>query len=144
MKKIIALITTLFCAFPLVGCGTRPASEAIIDYGTSSIYTKEDMDEAIKLIEELFDDEYDGCELHSITYGGDSECNAENVAWLNDLEKARDNEETFTECIMFKSDWHSPKIGYGSFEDDKEYKGWDWWLGRSKDGKWKFMTCGYC
>ena len=142
MKKIAALITTLICALQLVGCGTRPASEAKIDYGTSSLYTKEDMDEAIKLIEELFDNELDGCELHSLTYEGDSECNAENVAWLNDLEKARDNKERFKEYIAFKSDFRSPMIAYGAWEADKDYH-WDFCLGRSEGGKWKLMTWGY-
>ena len=143
MKKIIAIIITAVCALQLVGCGEKPSEGAKIDYGTSSLYTKEEMDEAVELIKELFDSEYDGCELHSITYGGDSECNAENIDWLNDIEKARDNEEHFTKCIMFKSNWHSPKVGYGSFEDDKEYTGWQWWLGRSEDGDWKFIDCGY-
>lgn len=41
--------------------------EVKIDYGASSIYTKEEMDAAIELIKKEFNT-WDGCELHSISY----------------------------------------------------------------------------
>ena len=34
------------------------------------------------------------------------------------------------------------KIYYVS-ENGKEYKNWQWWLGRSETGDWKLMTWGY-
>ena len=42
----------------------------MIDYGTSSIYTKAEMDAAIELIKKEFST-WDGCELHSISYSAD-------------------------------------------------------------------------
>ena len=118
-------------------------SDVTIDYGSSSIYSKEDMDAAIKAIKTVFKD-FDGCELHSISYSSDDQCNTpDNIAWMNELETANDNKETFDQCIMFTSDFHSPKNGGGAWNPDEEYTGWQWWLARSNGGKWKVMTWGY-
>jgi hypothetical protein len=113
-----------------------------IDYGASSIYTKAEMDEAIELIKKEFNT-WDGCELHSISYSTDDACSESNIAWMNEMEKATDAEETFTQCIMFKSDFHSPLHGGSGFNPDEEYTDWQWWLARSEGGQWKLMTYGY-
>ena len=113
-----------------------------IDYGSSSIYTKEDMDSAIKLIQDEFST-WKGCELHSISYAGDDECNESNIAWMNELEKANDAKETFTQCIVFKSSFHSPINGGDAWNADEEYTNWGWFLARTDNGKWKLMTWGY-
>ena len=44
MKKLISFVLVLVCLLGLVGCGVKPVSKAKIDYGSSSIYSKEDMD----------------------------------------------------------------------------------------------------
>ena len=100
------------------------------------------MDEAIRRIEAEFRT-WKGCELHSITYGSDEACSADNIAWMNELEAANDAKEQFVECIMFKSDFHSPKNGGGAWNEDQEYTDWQWWLARSENGPWKLMTWGY-
>ena len=72
MRKMIALLLTVICVVMLAGCCAKSSSEVTIDYGNSSIYSKEDMDSAIQMIKKEFDT-WDGCELHSITYGTDEE-----------------------------------------------------------------------
>lgn len=129
----------LFC---LVSCGSRNTANAQIDYGNSDLYTKEDMDEAIALIMDVFNT-WDGCELHTLTYVSDSQCNTESLAWMNELEAANDAEEVFTQCILFKSSFHTPKHSDLTFNPDQEYTDWQWWLARSEGGKWKLMTMGY-
>ena len=62
---------------------------------------------------------------------------------MNELEAANDHKETFDQCIMFTSDFHSPKNGGGAWNPDSEYTGWQWWLARSDGSKWKLMTWGY-
>lgn len=58
-------------SFALTACGKQAKmSDVTIDYGSSSIYSKEDMDAAIKAIKTVFKD-FDGCELHSISYSSD-------------------------------------------------------------------------
>lgn len=113
-----------------------------IDYGTSSIYTVDDMNAAIALIVNTFST-FEGCELHSLTYGSDVQSNtAENIAWMNDLETANDNQQVFTECIMFESSFRSPKNGGGAWNANEEYT-WSWWLARGEGSGWKLMTWGY-
>lgn len=124
----------------------RSESETVlqikIDYGSSRIYTKEDMNSAIAVIPREFST-WDGCELHSISYSSDDECSQSNIEWLNEMEAATDATETFTQCIMFTSNFHSPKQGGGAWNADEEYTDWQWWLARSDGGQWKLMTWGY-
>ena len=143
MKKMIALLLAAVCIAMLAGCANKTAPEVKIDYGRSELYSKEDMDAAIRMIEKEFRT-WEGCELHSIAYGGDEECNEENLKWMNELEAANDAKEQFTRCIMFTSSFHSPKrYNGGGLNTDEEYTGWSWWLARSEGGDWKLMTWGY-
>ena len=114
------------------------AAGVLIDYGTSKLFPEEEMDEAIALILEEFDN-WEGCEMHVISYAGD-ECNsAENVAWMNSLGDGHE----FTQCIEFVSEFHSPVEGGGAWEADTEYTDWQWWLARPESGSWELMTWGY-
>ena len=142
MKKIITMLLLVIAVCGLAGCGEKAAYEVKIDYGSSALYSQEDMNKAIKLIKDEFNS-WEGCELHSLTYGTDDVCNSENIAWLNDLNKKNKPAVPFTQVIMFKSSFHSPKKGGGAWEADEEYTGWQWWLARSEGGTWKIMTWGY-
>lgn len=143
MRRVInGLCLCFVCVFAFIGCGNKTTSKVTIDYGTSSIYSKKDMNAAIELIKKEFNT-WDGCELHSIAYSSDDECGKTNITWMNELEAANDAKETFTQCIMFKSSFHSPKEGGGGFNADEEYTNWQWWLARSDSGQWKLMTWGY-
>ena len=123
---------------PLVIEPAEPAADVEIDHGRSYLFTDREMDSAIALIREEFDS-WEGCELHSIRYAGDS-CNSrKNVRWLNSLSGGR----RFTECIAFLSDFHSPVEGSGAWNPDTEYVDWQWWLGRGEDGEWVLLTWGY-
>ena len=116
----------------------KPAQAPEIDYGSSALFSEEDMDEAIALILEEFAD-WDGCVMHSIRYAGDRCCSRRNIRWLNEL----DPEHDITECIEFLSDYHSPLEQIGAWEQDAEYTDWQWWLGRSEGGDWELLTWGY-
>lgn len=109
MKKIVTLLLFMVCFCGLVGCGVKPVSDAKINYGSSSIYSEEDMNAAIELIKEEFST-WEGCELHDIFYSSDDEVNEENIAWMNELAKGQNLSPDFTQCIMFKSNFHSPKM----------------------------------
>ena len=140
MKKTITVMLCFVMAFLFVGCKKGDVSKVKIDYGTSSIYKKEEMDSAIDVIKKQFL-LFDGCELHSLSYMSDEVCNnADNIDWMNDLRT--DEDEVFIQCIAFNSSFHSPKKCGGEWDADKEYT-WSWWLARSKDGEWKLMTWGF-
>ena len=88
MKKLLAVSLTIMILGTLGGCGKQDTQEppkVEIDYGNSELYTQEDMDAAIQVIEAEFAT-WEGCELHSLAYGGDAACSDENIEWLNGLE----------------------------------------------------------
>ena len=154
MKKCLVFLLTAICILGISGCGhqnvtaapsvsTAASIEKVkIAYGNSALYSEEDMNAAIEIIKKQFSS-FEGCELHSLSYISDEECNNDdNIAWMNDLEKANDNKEVFTQCIAFDSSFRSPKKGGGAWNANEEYT-WSWWLARSEGGKWKLMTWGY-
>ncbi|MCR4962270.1 MAG: S-layer homology domain-containing protein [Firmicutes bacterium] len=117
-------------------------AEAAVDYGTSELYTQEEMDAAIERIHGEFD-KWTGCQLHSVRYAGD-ECNsAENIKWLNSLKEGKN----YTQCIEFLTDFHSPKdesdLEGTAWEPDHEYKDYQWWLARAEGGDWELVSWGY-
>ena len=78
MKKVIRVLAGLFMVIFCIGCSKADTGNVKIDYGTSSIYSKADMDAAIKIIMKEFE-AFEGCELHSLLYASDEEGNtAEN------------------------------------------------------------------
>ena len=111
---------------------------AEIDYGTSELFTVEEMDAAIDVIMAEFNT-WEGCEMHSIRYASDECCTAENIAWLNEHGDGHE----YTQCIEFLSDFHSPVEGGGAWNADEEYTNWNWWLGRTDGGEWELVDWGY-
>lgn len=136
MRKYVVFIATVLSVFGLTAC---VSNQVKIDYGNSDLYSQEDMNEAIALIEEEFA-EWEGCELHRISYTSDECNNRDNIAWMNDL---ADEGVEYTQCIEFVSEFHSPKKGGGAWNPDCEYTDWGWWLARTDGGDWELMTWGY-
>lgn len=117
---------------------TEETTEVEIDYGSSKLYSGQEMEEAIAQIREEFDT-WEGCELHSIAYAGDQCSSRENIKWLNSLVDG----SPFTRCMEFTSAFHSPLEQSGAWEPDTEYTDWQWWLGGTADGGWELVTWGY-
>lgn len=152
MKKTMIYIMLVLCIFGLCGC--NPASEpegivetkvdAVIDYGASEIYTKKDMGDAIEVIKSEFG-RWKGFEVHTISYTSDEECinYQKDIEWLNEKAEKRGLKGYFTRCIMFKSDFHTPKNAVEGFSDEMEYHDWNWILIRETNGEWKLLDCGY-
>ncbi|MCR5136565.1 MAG: hypothetical protein K6C12_05650 [Oscillospiraceae bacterium] len=115
----------------------EPENSDGTDYGTSELYSGEDMKAAVALIMKEFDT-WEGCELHSIRYAGDECCTKENIEWMNSLKEG----SKFSQCAEFLSDFHSPKEGGGAWNPDEEYTDWQWWLARTEGGDWELLTWG--
>ena len=117
MKWMLAGLLSAVLLLGLMGCGKKETADepnkaaekpdVTIDYGESELYTKEELDDAIAVIEAEFST-WEGCELHSLTYGGDDACSEENVAWMNELRDEETSPEPFTQCVLFESSFHSP------------------------------------
>jgi hypothetical protein len=109
---------------------------ASIDYGTSDIYSKEDMEAAIALIKDEFYS-WEGCKLYSIYYTDDSFCQKE-LDYVNTL---ADDGVIYTECIVFRTHFRSPIFGGGAWNANSDYD-WSWYLARTDSGDWDLLTWG--
>ena len=50
----------------------------------------------------------------------------------------------YTQAAEFLMDFHSSENAGGTtFEPDKEYTDYQWWLARTADGGWDIVTFGY-
>ena len=133
MKRMLAGLLTAMLLLGLMGCGKKETADepnkaaekpdVTIDYGESELYAKEELDDAIAVIEAEFST-WEGCELHSLTYGGDDACSEENVAWMNELRDEETSPEPFTQCVLFESSFHSPVEQRDAWDADTEYEGW--------------------
>jgi len=123
-----------------VWLGAASESELQIDYGTSELYTLEELEEAAIQVKCKFGS-FDGCELHSLRYAGD-ECNTEeNIKWLNSIDEGNN----YIQVVEFLTDFHSPKnpVPLSAFDPDYEYTNYTWWLARTEGGGWQLLTWGY-
>ena len=120
--------------------GTASDEEPVIDYGTSALYSREELEEAAVQVMCRFAS-FAGCELHMLRYAGD-ECNTEeNIRWMNE----HDEGKGYVQVAEFLSDFHSP-VSPGedtAWEPDQEYTGYQWWLARTVDGGWQLLDWGY-
>lgn len=128
---VASVVLTIVLIFTVINLW--PAS---IDYGSSEIYSREDMDDAIKLIKDQFYS-WEGCKLYSIYYTDDSFCQRE-IEYVNTL---ADDSVTYTECIVFRTRFRSPVFGGGAWNANFEYD-WSWYLARTEGGEWDLLTWG--
>ena len=128
---VASAVLTIVLIFTVINLW--PAS---VDYGSSEIYSKEDMDEAITLIKDQFYS-WEGCKLYSIYYTDDSFCQRE-IDYVNTL---ADDGVAYTECIVFRTRFRSPIFGGGAWNANFEYD-WSWYLARTDGGEWELLTWG--
>lgn len=141
-KIVVAISIFIIVAFVLLICILviplpTSVNKAEINYGTSQIFTTEDMDEAVAVLKEEYKEmaHFEGCRLDRIVYDGDEICTRE-------LEDLKERNSDYDECIVFKTyttrsklqcfrgDWHS--------EEDM----FIFWLGRKAGGNWEFIRSG--
>lgn len=118
-----------------------------IDYGTSDVFAEADIDSTIDAIMAEFST-WTGCVLTRLAYAGDDACGSEEVAYVNELREAGEQDlEEFAEAIVISTDFHSPSPEDAegtAWEPDTDYEGYTWHLGRRDvDDAWHLMTWGY-
>lgn len=113
-------------------------TDPVIDYGTSQLYTEEDLKEAAVQVKCKFAS-FAGCELHALRYAGDNANTPENLDWLNSLDEGN----AYTQCVEFLSDFHSPVEAEGAWEAGMEYTDYQWWLARTEESGWQLISWGY-
>ena len=117
--------------------GQVEPSDATVDYGVSAIYTQNERKDAVAVLRAEFDT-WQGCALRSVRYAGDVCSDPANLEWMNSLGGGK----TYTACIAFFTDFHSPAENSGSLDPDATYTDYPWWFARTFGGDWELMTCG--
>ena len=107
-----------------------------IEYGTSELYSQQDMDSAIEIITNEFGS-WDGCKLYSINYTDDNLCQRE-LKYCNTL---ANEGVAYDECIVFRIQFRSPVFGGGAWNANFRYE-WSWYLARTEGGEWELLTWG--
>ena len=104
-----------------VWLGAAADPELMVDYGSSELYTQEELEAAMIQVKCKFAF-FDGCELHSIRYAGD-DCNSrENLDWLNSLDEGA----KYIQVAEILTDFHTPAEDAGAWEPDEEYRDYQW------------------
>lgn len=128
---VFSVISTLVITFICINMW--PAS---VYYGTSEMYSQQDMEDAIYIIKQKFDT-WDGCKLYSISYTNDTLCKSE-LDYCNSLAPKG---VVYTECIVFRSYFRSPIFGGDAWNPNFKYD-WSWYLARTEGGNWELLTWG--
>ncbi len=118
--------------------GAVTETDVNIDYGSSSIFTQEELEEAAVQIKCKFAS-WKGCELHSLRYAGDECSSEENIQWMNELGDG----QNYIQCVEFLMDFHTPSESDDAWDLDAEYTDYQWWLARTEDGGWDVLSWGY-
>ena len=113
--------------------GTASESDISIDYGSSEIYSQDELKDAVIQIKCKFAS-LAGCELKSIRYAGDEAVTNENLKRMNEINP----NVKYTQVVEFLMDFHSSEnIIDTSFEASRDYKDYQWWLARTDDSGWE-------
>ena len=110
----------------------------MIDCGSSDIYTREELEEAAVQVKCKFAS-FDGCELQNLRYAGDEAAGKENLDWLNSLDEGSE----YTRIAEFLTDFHTVSDVQGAWEQDEDYKDYQWWLGWTEEDGWEVVSWGY-
>ncbi len=119
--------------------GTASGNKVDIDYGTSKLYSEEELKDAVIQIKCQFAF-YKGLELKSIRYAGDEAATEKNLNRLN----KKNPDANYTQIAEFLMDFTTPEDTSGTtFTPNHDYVDYQWWLSLSKDDGWEIVDFGY-
>jgi len=141
-KIVVGVSIFIIVAFVVVMCLIvipLPTSvkNADVDYQTSQIFTRDDMDEAIAVVKAEFKemDCFEGCKMDKIVYDGDETS-------LRELESLKERNLDYDECILFKTYYTRSKIACFKDSWGPEEGMFIFWLGRKDGGNWGIVSSG--
>lgn len=116
--------------------GAYKGGKAVIDYGTSMLYSQDDLKAAAVQVACKFAS-LDGCELRSLKYAGDEAASAEKLAQINQENPGKN----YTKIVEFLMDFHTPEnTGDTNLEADHDYTDYPWWLARTDKDGWEIVS----
>lgn len=136
--KVNVLVLFVILSVLLSACGELKIEEGVqINIASSSLYTKSEIQSAIDICVDYFNENFEGCVLTEISYD-DEFCIKEKDKWAVQYEA----DEAIVLTSTFDVDENG---GDGSFNPNDKYTDWQWILTRSNsDGaEWVLQTWGY-
>lgn len=121
---------------------SQPAGEYTVDYGTSKLYSHDDIDSAIAVVMDEFDG-WKGCTMKSIAFTDDDTCTS-NLEYANSLRE--EGAPEFDQAMVLTSTFHSPSVEEAqgtAWEPDTDYEDYSWTLARTDGGAWQLLAWGY-
>ena len=119
--------------------GAYTGGEVSIDYGTSKLYTEDELKDAVIQIKCKFAF-WGDVDLKNIRYAGDEKATDEMLKKMNEINPGG----KYTQVAEFLMDFHTPKdVGELTLNADTDYKDYQWWLAKTADGGWDIVTFGY-
>ncbi|MDD6252356.1 MAG: hypothetical protein PUA85_06930 [Oscillospiraceae bacterium] len=134
MKKLIAMVLALVCVIGLVACGGNTKNVRIIDY-SSEMYSDAEIENAIDVVINYFEKNFEGCTLTEITYLGDDK--------LDDWQEFAERNNADDVMVLVSSFNVDASGGDGSLNPNSTYTNWEWILVRTNGGKWEHVDHGY-
>ena len=134
MKKLIAMVLALVCVIGLVACGGNTKNVRIIDY-SSEMYSDAEIENAIDVVINYFEKNFEGCTLTEITYLGDDK--------LDDWQEFAERNNADDVMVLVSSFNVDASGGDGSLNPNSTYTNWKWILVRTNGGNWEHVDHGY-
>lgn len=125
-----------FLVLCLSGCGKGGNIDSVKTHAVpSKMYSEEDIDAAIGVVEEEFAKSWSGCTLTEIYYAGD-EASRDHQDWA-----ARNHADEV--LVLLSSFDVDASGGNGSLNPNSTYDDWNWILVRTDGGPWQEVDHGY-
>ena len=135
MRKIASLLSLFTLLLTLCACGGDISNVNITIPSDSSLYSTDEIKDAIDAAMDYFKKEFDGCTLTEITYDGD-DTSADFAEWAQRV----DGDEVIVLVSSFDVDASG---GDGSLNPNSTYTKWMWIMARQEGGKWQHVDHGY-
>ena len=133
MRKYLSVCMLL--AILLTGCGSGGRiAQADVQMGESTIYTEDEIGEAMDIVLEHFKEEFTDCYLTSLWY--------DEAISVKSAEEWAVQYEAKEAIVLMSNFYTGPYGGDGSLNVNETYENWQWILVRN-DGSWELKTRGY-
>ena len=114
---------------------TEEKNEMDIQLGASSVYTEEQLSDAINVITDTFDKDFEQCTLQEIEYDEEYSISVEE---MNKEMYQEENAVVFTSTFVVDEDYANGPLNAGAVYED-----YGWIMTMDADGNWSVISCGY-
>lgn len=141
MKKI-SIIPVLILSFVLMlsACSNTVNTENMaVNISGSELYSKDDLETAVKVIEKDLAHDRSISSILRIEYCGDT-VSQDNIDYCNTLNQGLSK---YVDCAVFDVDFKTKSHVDVGFEPNETYKDFGFCLARTDGGNWKIIASGY-